>query len=475
MLRQDETTNCCIKFTVFENICTDMTARYIFLSILVAVCCKAFAQQPPVNEKQRIRVICHLEYSYADTVVYTDSLEYTYSGSKGSRFNVTDFSSQNDYGYGNYEYGFFHNIMLPAADMPEPFKDMYSMNVQYDSMRHTSIISNPYQLNSVYSHTISLQYADSLLTTVTTRYEPGHSEYISHLAYNAYGKLDNLLTTSNLMVPLDTFFTRRIVYDSGNRPLADSAIDNMYVHHSREYIYAADGRIAALTENYDSRYGTGQSYHQFFGYDMNGRLQTFYQQMYNESTQQWITTDSVYYGRDGEGRLISMTANGRLQYNVHYNPSGDADTLSQYAYDLDMGKINFCNTTVFFYNKYHNPDSAITYVFDTCQAPAARRQRTLYYYEPYVSDTLVISDEVVLFPNPAHNTIYIKWNKIFSTVPVNIDIYSSTGQLASKTQIARPAPTDAINIAGYPPGVYFLRMVNSEKKQLYIGRFVVDR
>lgn len=443
--------------------------RYVLAGMLFCMPGVVMAQPIFTNEKQRVIEIRHNEYRN-DTMIVSEIMSFAFSADRGSRFNAFDFNEEGWYGYTNGNYSYSFNDYLRAADLPEPFKDMFSVNIRYDTMYWDWRISNQgvsdtnWGVGGGYMNT--MEYRDSQIVAIRS------GSGARYFEYDAYGHPVHIYGTVLKNQTVDTEFIRSILYDNNGRAINDT-VNGFWYGHSYNYFYNNSGKVIDITQRAS---GGG---HDIFNYDNEGRLLT--RTSTGADLRDTIFNWLIDY--DVTGRITAYSGQGYsregsyVQSRLHYNTLNEADSFIDYRYN-NIGNGDYSESiskTVFYYNKYHNPDSAISFYFDNKHPSYPRSGKTYYKYETYFADTLANHDEVVLFPNPAHNEIYITWNKIFSAIPVNIVIYNSTGQEVSKTNIVKPAYTDAINIAGYAPGIYFLRIKNAENKQLYIGRFVIDR
>lgn len=441
----------------------------LFILLLVSV--RIAAQPTFSNEKQRVISICNRNY-YSQSIEQQDSIAFKYSGNRGSTFHALDFCDLfgpgYSYGFANYDYNYAFFSYLPAAAIPDPVKDLNDLNVMYDTMYKFVRVYNHLPDTDEYASVNSITYRGFLPVTMTAE------QWQTDMEYDRSGRLVSIQTNDSY-TPGVTYYSRQLLYDNTGKIIADTIADR-YTGTSQQYTYNSEGKVTVFTEHWyiPSRMEESMA-RSIYGYDNTGRLDKIYMAGMN-AAKEWDTSLTRSIGYDENDRVTSITDNDRLQFTAHYNAIGEADTVTRYIYgDWGINTLTGCDKTVFFYNKFHNPDSAAVYSLDRCASVQSNMCRIYYRYETYFADTLENRDEVILFPNPAHEHIYIKWNKVFSRIPVNIDIYNCMGQLVSRTQIASPAYTDAINIWGYAPGVYFLRIVNADRKQLYIGRFVVDR
>lgn len=85
-----------------------------------------------------------------------------------------------------------------------------------------------------------------------------------------------------------------------------------------------------------------------------------------------------------------------------------------------------------------------------------------------------VSEQVVVFPNPAKNKTRIYLPQSMINKPVIISITNSSGQLYRKFRIDNPGNTEEIDVTGIKQGIYFL-MINSDNntKAVFAGKLEI--
>jgi len=77
----------------------------------------------------------------------------------------------------------------------------------------------------------------------------------------------------------------------------------------------------------------------------------------------------------------------------------------------------------------------------------------------YKADVLPNSGNLLVFPNPATNSIRINLFYI-DKENLHFEIYSDNGQLITKQSYSED-PTDMIDLSGYTKGLYIIRLTNN--------------
>ncbi|MFN0276169.1 MAG: T9SS type A sorting domain-containing protein [Chitinophagales bacterium] len=85
---------------------------------------------------------------------------------------------------------------------------------------------------------------------------------------------------------------------------------------------------------------------------------------------------------------------------------------------------------------------------------------------------LPFNDEVVLFPNPAHDYFVLQSGEVF-TEDIDVHILNTAGQILQKTKAAKGSSSLYIKTENYPPGFYFVKMIDAHKRVL-VKKVVIE-
>jgi hypothetical protein len=275
----------------------------------------------------------------------------------------------------------------------------------------------------------------------------------------------------------DTLAVRAAFYDNSGRLVTDTIVQGAGDRYSgSSYEYDSAGRVASILR---TAYRGVWLYatHQILQYDAAGRIAV------NTSLQmtrqhQWDTANVEFFEYDDKDRLASYKVQlGRQTepshfYYLHYNESGEVDTLTRRDYFWAHTE-----KTVFYYNEYHNPDSAHTYREFEDGSRDSIRYYTRYYYELY-EDSIAIphipEKDIVIYPNPAYDRLTIRWGDRQPSGPVYACLYNSGGQLARRAYIVKTQAETQIEIPGLASGVYYLRIVTAAGGLLHTAAISVN-
>jgi Secretion system C-terminal sorting domain/Right handed beta helix region len=94
------------------------------------------------------------------------------------------------------------------------------------------------------------------------------------------------------------------------------------------------------------------------------------------------------------------------------------------------------------------------------------------FQEPIAIDEQ-ITEEYLLYPNPAHEKFSIRFNKTRNT-QFSIEIFDALGNLKTKTSFRGGASELTIACKNWYPGMYYLRITNPERNLVYAEKLIVN-
>ncbi len=103
--------------------------------------------------------------------------------------------------------------------------------------------------------------------------------------------------------------------------------------------------------------------------------------------------------------------------------------------------------------------------------PNCPAKNTNYLNEQTLLDKdLIQENNILYYPNPVREELYLKWKTIDNNDVISIEIYSMTGQQLKKIVDVKNEEINTINFSEYPSGYYNLMLVysNGDKKDLKI-------
>lgn len=451
------------------------SCRYIyFLLFLVLVSYDAAAQQTVT--RQRIKNVSHISYN-GDEIMFRDSLQFFFSGERGATFNPFVFESS--YVYGNYGYRVTYEPQKLIIENPaEYLHSMKKVEVQYDSAfayaSGINVYSSPWA-----QHYIS--YDENYLDTYEYTDNAQHTRQIIHRSDTIpVGYVVERYDTGRQQWNMITDHHFR--YDDHNRIISDTIRINGG-EYLINYAYASNGEIATVSQYYGSLQGTKQI-ETTYQYNTENKLSRWW--MLVLTSGQSDTNKYVTCAYDPQGRIVAQQeyGGGTLGQNLDiyreygYNALGGLDKVRKTYFDQN-GEKEYVYFTRFYYNSFHNPDSAYTTVESLNGGHLVPdNYRTYYTYETYevtlpdttdTSSYIDSSKRLVIYPNPAYGHFKIKWNSKKPNTAVHIQLYAANGQLVRRYFIAKPRDEETINIEGIASELYYIRILTISGGLLYQG------
>ena len=446
------------------------TSYILGVLIGLLLCSNIFAQK-----KQRV---IHIWYDepITDSTRRTDSINLYYSGNRGSVFNFNHFEAS--------YYGFRpHNItgssIYPACILPAPVRDVFLQDAQPDSIyRKSTFITKP---GSIFTYeNIYMQYAgDTLPADMRTSRSMTHPASRTTTLYNEAGlpitNYSLLLNTINQH--MDTLTVRHIHYDANKRVVADTFREpGGHMRTTVQYTYDSLGRPTHVSENKTSPGGSIDIRIKHFTYNAAGSIIQTQYSWFDEDVLVPLGKEEMQY--DSENRLTNIAAydkHGRITYNrsIAYNNTGDLHRQEVTYYSNWM--VSSCEWTEFYFNSFHNPDSAVTWK-NHCNRGFTKKATTIYVYETYGEDPPGFQPmrKAFIYPVPARVVVHIRWHRDFSNTGLELKLYNAAGQEMRRYSIDNPKWTDDFNISGLAAGTYLLRINTAiTNEYVYSGKIVV--
>lgn len=445
----------------------------LFAFILVT---RVSAQAP--DTMQRVKTIRHFYSTYGSS--YGDSLVFSYSGNQASTFSP--------FGYHTHRgYNSFPSVNDINADLPEPLEDRYKMSMDFDSMDRY-MLTNTTTLLEKYFNSFSGTNVISRNKKVITGI-PDWYRYLYSSDLNGNTTAVYELKSDTAGVHWDTSAYHSMVYDSQNQIITDTSRTYYtgpgFVSAS-SYIYR-DRSIASHKRSYLASGSWYDNSNTSYLYDGKGRFVQKIEERFYPGTATSDTVSNQFVRYDDQSRVVSMVSrhmqntsrnDSIIEFNWRYRHpvSKKPDTMVRYTYN--GRRVMNCTKTVFFYNKYDNPDSVISYVYDDCVHYTNKDARTYYTYELYTplqdsAVTPVPKGKLVIFPNPARDVIKIRWNEE-KPAAAYVSLYNSLGQLVGDTHIPKTQDEDSITLPGLAAGVYYIRITTGGGGRLYSGGITVQ-
>ncbi len=239
------------------------------------------------------------------------------------------------------------------------------------------------------------------------------------------------------------------------------------------YTYDDNGnKIEYIFQTWDKTNNQWVNYQKStYTYDANGNNTQYLNQKWDASSQTWTNYYKSTYTFDDNGNRINTTSfswdknesvwikNRQTIYTYD-----DDDNLVQYLYQKwDSNTNTWVDDTKATYGRDAN-GNVIQYVKQNWDSEAGMWTNYLKYdnyWSSMSTATENIATNITLYPNPAHNTLYIK-----GINSGELSIFTMDGKLVTHKKIS----TNKINISNLQPNSYLI-IINSQNKTI-VRKFI---
>lgn len=348
------------------------------------------------------------------------------------------------------------------------------------SVRWLLDFSNNLERRSAKYYTYDAQDKITTLSIPT----PAASEY-TH-TYNAQGQVSKIVI-SNIKnnTPLQPKEELRIAYDANRNRIYDSS-----------YILAGNNHVRTRSMQYDAKnnrilleiYGKDNNNNWIIGnrniyiYDANNRLTIaafmtnqngiLENNAYDSFAYSGSNVYPSYYSRSSWDKNNNSWKPG-LAISYTLNSKGLTDTYEQYQWNTQKSKWD----TTWKYEHIYDATGTLLleikgYEYQGGVFSSTAKQVTTFYFEEYYPESIAEAGKdtgnMLLYPNPADNTLHISFEY---PVTGDVVIYDETGKAVYSKQVnaARRLDTD---IEQLPPGNYYLMSIDRVTNKISKGRFV---
>lgn len=415
------------------------------------------------------RVIAESGYRLDGAVpTATDSIFYSYSGGRGSKFDFGNVSFLNYY----YDYSPAQvYLFAPGQIPPEPDVRCDSFFLYQSDPAGTLTLRQQekrgYTAGGVISQSESFGYSGGQATP-----------YIRYTnTFDAQGRISR---TSGVeydpdppggwINPVDVYY----FYDAAGRSAGDSIVSVTgagYQAWRRIMTYDAGGKLVSLLTR---RYATG-TWQNTMRYDVSyypsGRMQRIVTTDYFTGSPNFYSTDSFVYapGIDLYAERHMRDAQGYQRILHRFNTQGLPDTVIRERFDPGSGTWNPASKKTFWYNSMNNP---VECLYDNTFPQYQLRHR--YYYEEY--ETLKVpalhAAGLKIYPNPVAAALCLEWKDASPSALYNLSIADMTGRQVY--HIRWNGQLLQINTAAWASGVYALVLTGSKGETVHTQLLVKE-
>lgn len=396
--------------------------------------------------------------SYADMgsgVTLADSTKYLYSQGRGSQFNFTDMQYDSYSGNGVKADSSF-NYFNSGSGLQISFGTLATYNSTNMVTGFTRRVGNPLTNNTRVEYTYDgagnlvrevvfnwnsnqwdstdrtdYTYNSQNQMTQSLTYDISSSQYDNKATYtyNSAGDMTGGLYSFWLMGAWQQVFRMTMTYDAN--------------HHV----------ITNLSEDYDIS-GWVNSALDTFGY--NGTdFYTYYEaRSWDDMAGAWVNED-----------LETRTLNSQSLPNIQTNSTWD-NMASAYVPDEDVH---------WFYNTNNNPVKFESYSYSGGTPSTIPDYYTVFYYEYYfpqgVNDVSK-NGNITVYPNPATETVKVRWNGSMSNSKAAISLTNTMGQVVYNSMQPVTGNETTLSLNGLPTGTYLLSVKDTEGKPIHTQTIV---
>lgn len=424
------------------------------------------AAQKPTGIKQR--VIAQVGYEDGDI----DSTAFTYSGSRGSRF---DYNNMYDLRYKDYLPDLYY-YNDPSEGLPT---DMLADKISIYDNYNTGIL----EINNQYEgHYRSDNQLDTIFDNDYNQGEISFSEMYVR-AYNSQGYLTdvyeyiyNSMTDSDYTIQLH----QKLYYNQDySLVLSDTiwnATPNDMEHEYKRTTKYSYNNNHQLTEAFEYDYFSGSflpNEKTTITYN-NGRVATVVISdpslpglMGLDSKDSFVYTAGVDYITGWYEEVWSMGDLDYASYILQYpGANGLPDSLVSYS-RMDVNDPYQKEGALFYtYNSYGNPEQQRIVFSDDFPLDSINVR---FYYETYDDGTDIEhfeknADELQVYPNPFSREINIDW-RLSALYQVEMKLFDNAGRLVSRQEMNLTTGNNTISVPELPAGVYLLQLQDLSGKQ----------
>ncbi len=397
-----------------------------------------------------------------DSTVRTDTMAYTYSGSRGSKFDLS-----------------FFEIATPFDD-EQPMVNIETnlssgirfhnnqQLVQCDTFRDWNSYSDV--PSGIFNET-DAKY-DSNNNLIDYNYIINNVNYFSYKYHNVYNS-NNLVTfNSKFYSAKDSAYNRYFRYNSSNQLIQDSIVEYYYdsaaIKDILNYVYGYDsiGNINSVGSYFEfpSVHKAYKLTNYMMTYYDDNRLKTFmdsaaheydsftYSPGFNYPTNIYL----FYYPSPSSPATLYNTI------SYHLNKSNVPDTVIA-TYSKDTAKATII------YDSYNNPITATS--IEKNDTFPSFLYITYYYYETYTATQVPTisqnTDNIKIYPKPATNQVYINMADAAKNRQVFVNLINTNGQLIRTESVPPNSQVWQTSVANLAPGTYFISICDRPGNKLH--------
>lgn len=265
----------------------------------------------------------------------------------------------------------------------------------------------------------------------------------------------------------------------------------------QEYVYNASGnliQVDMLSVDEDGE----ETMKYIITYNASGRVESQSMYFFDEDDEEMLFYQS-FFTYDGSGKLIetvdwglsftSFTIEKEFQTVYQYNAAGDVsvellsewdgdawveDSKDEYIYkNTNFSEIAFPSYIPMFYlgegtSQSFNKVLTEIKTYDSVDGTYVHTETTNFYYSDVTSSSIetVEGNLISLYPNPANETVTLRWKNSYETL--NLEIYQISGSRVKEMQAVSGKP---VSLAGLQSGVYLFKLKNNSET-LHTGKLV---
>lgn len=410
----------------------------------------------------------------------TDSVLVKYSGSRNSTYD--------------------YNMMLYAYNYPYSNSPLFNYQgiftrpqVLYDTVWHWTLAPNltTHLLTYGFYEKSYCTYnvANNLLNFYDLYADSANIHNMSYInTFNIAGNIVNGYWFNLVLGSPDSAYKQLFSYN-GSKLMQDS----IYIKRSGSwsmvaktyYTYDVTGNLTQVDCYSDSVGPLREKLKYENTYDGSNRLHTV-------NTSEFDGTNLVAYGKDTFDYTGSLSYHSSWKEHLwdginhywapisymskHLNVSLLPDTVYYQVFDSLADKWVPSSKDMVSYDTLHNPITINSFSFIGSAYTVAPVSITRYYYEQYIGagvPTIVPgNDNVLIYPNPATDKIFISQLSIPAGAAIVISVVNTNGQLVRQLGTAWQGKNIEIPIKNLLPGMYSIIVSNTSGELLRTGKVI---
>ena len=221
-------------------------------------------------------------------------------------------------------------------------------------------------------------------------------------------------------------------------------------------------------------------------YDISGRLLTVLENYYDSMSLSLAAYVKDTFAYSGTNTWHNAWREHQYDPINHYwapmfnmtkvtNTLGLPDTVNIKSFDSLANSWIPQTMDIIKYDTAHNPDTLWEYDYNFTAFPSTPNYTTVYYYQTYydtahpvavMNNVNAANDRIILFPNPANNTITISRLTAAKYTTLSVSLMNMSGQMVRRESMPWQSEVQ-ISVNDLQPGIYWIVIQDGDGKLLH--------